>query len=109
MGIDLRTGQYIRWDDKLLSVQYARTLVILPDVEKWSREKASNVAMTPWSMHKESAPDTRFPQREIPDGEVRPDEPRQVRRLYIRQSDLDDLGYTTGCPKCEDIARCQLV
>lgn len=88
-----------------MSVQYARTLLRLPDVEKWNREKASSVTMTPWSMHKETPPDVGFPEREIAEGDVRPDAIRQVRRVYIRQGDLDTYGYTTGCPKCEDILR----
>ena len=56
-------------------------------------------------MHKESEPHVRFPGREVAEGEVRPDNVRPVRRIYIKQSDLDRYGYTTGCPKCEDIIR----
>ena len=105
LGIDLRTGQYIFWDPKLLTVQYARTLLRLPDVEKWDREKASSMSKTPWSLHEDAPPEVRFPEREVPEGEVRPDALPQTRRVYIYQKDLDEYGYTTGCPKCEGILR----
>ena len=74
MGIDLRTGQYILWNSQLKSIQYCRTLLRLPEVEKWNREQLSSVAMTPCSMHKESEPHVRFPEREVAEGEVRPDD-----------------------------------
>ena len=105
MGIDLRTGQYILRNSQLKSIQYSRTLLRLPEVENGIVKKMSSVAMTPWSMHKESEPHVRFPEREVAEGEVRPDDVRPVRRIYIKQSDLDRYGYTTGCPKCEDIIR----
>ena len=102
LGVDLRSGQYILWDPKLAGLRNSRTLLRLPDVAKFDREKVADITITPWTEFHEPEPRVRFPEVPKPPDAVR-DELRQVRRAYIRQSDLGKYGYTEGCPKCEHI------
>ena len=51
LGIDPRTGQYIFFDTSFGTVRYARTMMRLPNVQKWSSEKVSAVCVTPWASY----------------------------------------------------------
>ena len=105
LGLELKTGQYILWDPKLEGIRHSRTLMRLPDADKFDRDKTSSVALPPWSLHRDAEPHVRFPERPQAEQEVKQVEPSLARRVYIRQKDLDDFGYTTGCPKCEHTLR----
>ena len=82
-----------------------RSLMRRPEPDRWSADKLAEIKATPWS------------ERQIPDLTVRFDEaatkvdptataaPTAPREFRINQSDLDQHGYTDGCPQCAHIQR----
>ena len=48
LGIDERTGQHIIYDSNH-GIRHARTLLRLPDAQKFESERAAAVSVTPWS------------------------------------------------------------
>ena len=49
VGVDQRTGQYMIFSDG--EVRLARTVVRVPEVEKFDKEALTNVQATPWDLH----------------------------------------------------------
>ena len=49
VGIDRRTGQYKIYSDD--QVRLARTVVRVPEVDKWCKDSLSGVRITPWDLH----------------------------------------------------------
>ena len=49
VGVDRRTGQYIIYSDD--QVRLARTVVRVPEADKWCKESLSGVRCTPWDLH----------------------------------------------------------
>ena len=103
IGIDRRTGQYmVYYNDE---IKLARTVVRVPEVEKWEKEALAAIKVTPWHMHEARQPEVIFKDRvevERDDLEVKPSLARQV---YIRHADLDRYGMTRGCPKCDSFVK----
>ena len=60
LGVDLKTGQHMLWDIKLEGIRHVRTLMRLPDLEKWRDLSVVSVALTPWSSHKDAVPEALF-------------------------------------------------
>ena len=50
IGIDRRKGQYMIHTGT--EVKYARTILRLPEVDKWNQKELAKVAATPWELHK---------------------------------------------------------
>ena len=73
----------------------------LPQTQQWSLARLQEVDTTPWSKFEGPAP-VLIPQEARPD-EVAPARDHMARRLYIRQKDLEDHGYTPNCPRCDHI------
>ena len=69
MGIDQRTGQYMIHSDD--SIKLARTVVRVPNVEKWDRDSLSAVKATPPSLHVPKGMEVVF--REKVDIEIAPE------------------------------------
>ena len=46
LGRDHKTGQYIYWDHK--KICHARTLIRVPDEQKWVSEEVAKITSTPW-------------------------------------------------------------
>ena len=101
IGIERRTGQYIMFDAEVNGIRHARTILRLPESQKWSVDKIREVGFTTWAAHEPTSPQTVFPRKEVADEDL-PNKQRTTRRLYIRQEDLDQHGHTRGCPpKCD--------
>ena len=49
VGIDRRTGQYMIYSDG--KVRLARTVVRVPEADKWCKESLAGVRCTPWDLH----------------------------------------------------------
>ena len=49
IGVDRRTGQYMLYSDD--EVRLARTVVRVPEKEKWDKDRIAAVKVTPLSMH----------------------------------------------------------
>ena len=106
LGVDKRTGQHIVYDRDMGGIRYARTVMALPEPQRWSLDKVQQVAVTPWSLHTATESEVIIHKGEDPAparGGEEPAKLAQVRRLYIRQSDLDLHGYTQNCPRCQHI------
>ena len=91
LGRESKQGQHVLYDGKTESVAYARTLMRLPNVQKWNKESIAAVRVTPWSLHEAPKPDVVFreqvEQREAQDAPV-----RLARRVYIKPADLTKYG-----------------
>ena len=85
IGIDRRTGQYMLYSND--EVKLARTVVRVPELEKWDKERLSSVRMTPWDMHKPRTPEVIFKDKVEPVVEDFRAKPHMARQVYIRASD----------------------
>ena len=100
VGRDRLNGQHILFNPASGEVCKARTIMRLPDVQKWCRDSVAKISATPFSIHIDQGPDVVFQKKE---GVAEP--PRQEatlsRRVYMSKKDFDDFGYTSGCPRCD--------
>ena len=56
--MDRRTGQYmIHVGD---GIQYARTVMRLPEPNKWEKDRLAEIKATPWSLHVPKDPEVIF-------------------------------------------------
>ena len=94
------TGRYLVWDGT--TVTAARSVIRMPDVQKWDKDKIAAVALRPWQMHEKKEPTVLFrDQTDVPPAPSGTEPIREARRLYIKRSDVEAYGYTQGCPKCD--------
>ena len=82
-------------------IKYARTLVPMPQVQKWDVEAIRAINVTPWAFHEAPIPEVIRVDR--PNGVEQSSRVPKTRRAYIRQKDLDQFGCTKNCPKCQSI------
>ena len=101
LGIELESGQNVLYDCKDEVIRHARTVMHLPDAQKFDKEKLALIKLATWSDHKSSDPGVSFRERVQDDQQVAAGELAKIRQLYLRQSDFDSHGYTDGCKKCE--------
>ena len=88
-------------------VQLARTVVRVPEADKWCKESLSAVRCTPWDMHVPRETEIILKEK-IDKGEGNFEEKITIaRQPYIRASDLDQFGMTRGCPKCDHYIKYQ--
>ena len=99
LGICRMTGRYLVWNGE--TVAAARTVMRLPDVQKWDMKKIADVTQRPWQLHEKKEPAVVFRDPAEAPADPAADAPVQIaRRLYIKRSDVEAYGYTQGCPKC---------
>ena len=101
LGVDTRTGQHILFVASQGGIQHSRTLMRMPDAQKFDLDKLASVTATPWSIHEATQTEGVFA-----DKEAKPQQDQAElapKKLYISQSDLDTHGYTEGCKKCASI------
>ena len=65
LGIDGRTGQHILFDASQGGIQYARTLMRMPDAQKFDLDKIASVTATPWSIHETAQQEGVFAEKEV--------------------------------------------
>ena len=65
------TGQHLVFDGKTKSVAYSRTVMRLPNAQKFDQEQLSAVAITPLQLHDPAKPEVVFrePVEKQPDAE----------------------------------------
>ena len=73
----------------------------MPSPSQWSKEKIEQVSVTPWSMHERQVPE--ITHREAEPAVETQEKESQIRKFYIKQSDLDAYGYTQHCPRYDRI------
>jgi hypothetical protein len=67
----------------------------MPDVQKFDRDRVAAISSTPWSIHTTANPDGVFVEKAVKEDMTA--DIAKVRKIYIRQADLDAFGYTPGC------------
>ena len=60
MGNDKRTGQYVVFDQDLGGIKHARTIMRVPEPQKWSLDRIKEVSATPYSTHVPDVPEVTF-------------------------------------------------
>ena len=98
IGINRRDGQYILAGQS--GVHHARTVLRVPEEQKWNLEMLQSVSATPFDEHQVREPEVVFRQ-EGQKEEVAKPQAVVARRVYIRAPDLEAFGHTRGCPRCE--------
>ena len=98
LGVNRRDGQYMLWGEG--QVQYARTVMRLPEEMKWSGEQLQTVSATPHDLHSAPEPEVVF-KRTGEKEQVEKMPIAQARNIYIRAPDLEAFGHTRGFPRCE--------
>ena len=88
--------------DAVRGIRQAQTVMRFPDELKFDADMAQAVRTSLQHIHEYEAHDTAFrepifPQAPIPGvGE----NARSLKRLYVKQADLDAFGYTPDCVRC---------
>ena len=104
VGVDRRTGQYVIYSD---DQRLARTVVRVPEADKWCKESLSAVRCTPWDLHVPREKEIIFKEK-IDKGEGNFEEKVIIaRQPYIRAADLEQFGMTRGYPKCDHYIKYQ--
>ena len=98
--IDRRTGQDMLHGDE--GIKLARTVVRLPQANKFDRAELGKVASTPWGFHRPRDVEVNFKEKkEDEDNLTRDNKIALSRAVYVKPEDLTKFGLTTGCPKCD--------
>ena len=107
LGIDERTSE-TRIGCKDGTVTGSRSIVRLPEDERWDKEFLEKVKGTPWNLSgdDEELPAATFASRPEADPAVAPmpvppPEGAVPRRLRIGRKDLDEYGFSVGCQGCD--------
>ena len=102
VGIDQRTGQYMLHDGE--SIKLARTVVRMPDANKWDVAALGKVGSTTWDLHRPRETEVILKDAVEIDPAL-PGRPSVARQPYIINDDLSKFGYTRGCPNCDYIVQ----
>ena len=86
LGHDRMSIQHILCDAKTRSVAYARTIMRLPNAEKFNKEQLSDVSITPWQLHDPKKPEVVFKDPVADRPNVEPE--TLVRRVDMRPEDV---------------------
>ena len=103
IGIDRRTGQYMVYSDD--EVKLARTVVRVPESEKWNKDMLAAVKLTPLSLHLPREGEIVFKDKIDVERQEYVDQPQIARNVYLRPSDFEDFGFTRGCARCDHFRR----
>ena len=88
-------------------VRLARTVVRVPEADKWCKESLVGVRCTPWDLHVPRETEIIFKEK-IDKGHGDFEEEVIIsRQPYIRASDLEEHGMIRGCPKCDHFVKYQ--
>ena len=101
LGRDRQHGQHILYDNIAETICYARTVLRVPNADKFDSSKVAAVKVNPWSLHVPKQPDVVFRDQVEKREEAAEAPTRNARRVYIKPADIAQFGYTSGCPKCE--------
>ena len=100
IGIDRRTGQYMVYSDG--QVKLSRTVMRLPDDNKFDKDILAGIAVTPWSLHETRKPEVICrPKEAATEQQQFADKVYNARNVYLQASDFENFGLTRGCMKCD--------
>ena len=103
VGVDRRTGQYMLFSDG--EVRLARTVVRVPEADKWNKDKLAAVNVTPLDMHRPREPEVVFKEKAEVEQQQFGEKTQLARQVYLRPADFDAHGFTRGCPRCDHYRR----
>ena len=99
VGIDRRTGQYmIHGGD---GIKMARTIMRLPEANKFDKEELSKISATPFDLHRARDLEVVFKDKAAQGEEVFKERVALARQPYIMKKDLEEFGLTRGCARCD--------
>ena len=110
LGVKGTTGEMFVGDAK--GVWRTRTIRRKPFEERWGRENLKLVGGVPWKMNEEVVGDGEKMKDEVVIMDKDYKERRQVedhvkipRAVFIKEKDLEEFGFTKGCPGCVAVMR----
>ena len=86
-------------------VRLARTVVRVPESEKWNKDKLAAIRSTPLSMHQPREPEVVFKEKANVEQSEFVDKLQLARQVYLKAAGFEEFGLTCGCPKCEHFRR----
>ena len=107
LGVKLASSEKIVVNEKGLFV--VQSIRRKPINERWDADLIDKIRGLPWKLKPDDDTVTELPhpieiRPERPEVENEPtdwqDKPQQLRKTYITKGDLEDFGYTKGCPAC---------
>ena len=87
IGIDRRTGQYMLYSEG--EVRLARTVVRVPESEKWNKDKLAAIRSTPLSMHQPREPEVVFKEKANVEQSEFVDKLQLARQVYLKAADFE--------------------
>ena len=113
LGVKGSTGELIVGDER--GIWRTRTVRRKPESERWRRDYIKMIAGVPWRLSEEDQNadgegmrlDVTVMDKEYREGIARPEHEAIPRAVYIRKEDLEEFGYTVGCPGCQSILKKQ--
>ena len=100
VGRDKLNGQHILFNPRSAEICRARTIMRLPNAQKWCRESVAKISATPFQLHIDQGPEVVFQDKKVDAEAEAPKEAKLSRRVYTRKLDYEMFGYTSGCPRC---------
>ncbi len=104
IGYSRSSNTYILSTEDRLAT--SRSLSRLPEQNRWSANALAAIKATPWSEREKPSAEVRFqqpaPERDVP---VDTAAPAQLRRFRITNKELEEHGYSDGCPQCAHVQR----
>ena len=81
----------------------SRSLQRRPPSNRWSAERIFAIKATPWSEREKPEVTVTFAEPTTAEPATTNTAPPNPRRFLINKSDLEQYGYTDGCPQCDYI------
>ena len=111
LGVKGSTGELIVGDER--GIWRTRTVRRKPEGDRWRRDYIKMIAGVPWRLNDEDQNadgegmrlDVTVMDREYRESVARPEHESIPRAVYIRKEDLEEFGYTVGCPGCQSILK----
>ena len=83
-------------------IKFARTVVRLPEANKFDKAESSKVASTPWDLHRRRETEViSKDKKQEQEDRMRENKIVLSRAVYIKPGDLTKFGLMRGCPKCD--------
>ena len=60
LGRERQHGQHVLYDDQIGKATFARTVIRVPNAEKWKPDSIAAVSALPWSLHEPRKPEVTF-------------------------------------------------
>ena len=110
LGVKGSAGEMIVGNEK--GIWRTRTTRRKPEGERWSRENMKLVGGVPWKMDKgrpgdgeDLGTEVRVMDKDYKERMRQAEHEALPRHVYIKKEDLEEHGYTVGCPGCKAILR----